>query len=79
MSGHGARRIIGSMIDQPVALFVFVPFCKIKCTYCDFNAYANMARLMEPFITPAVQKKLDNDLEQLKKLAETAPAQSALR
>ena len=38
-----------------------------------------MARLMEPFITPAVQKKMDNDLEQLKKLAETAPAQSALR
>lgn len=37
------------MIDQPVALFVFVPFCKIKCTYCDFNAYANLARVMEPY------------------------------
>ncbi len=32
-----------------VALFVFIPFCKIKCTYCDFNAYANMARVMEPY------------------------------
>ncbi len=32
-----------------VALFVFIPFCKIKCTYCDFNAYANLARMMEPY------------------------------
>ncbi|MGE5264335.1 MAG: radical SAM family heme chaperone HemW [Acidobacteriota bacterium] len=34
---------------QEIALFVFIPFCKIKCTYCDFNAYANMARVMEPY------------------------------
>ncbi len=34
---------------QEIALFVFVPFCKIKCTYCDFNAYANLARVMEPY------------------------------
>ncbi len=32
-----------------VALFVFIPFCKIKCTFCDFNAYANLARVMEPY------------------------------
>ncbi len=32
-----------------VALFVFIPFCKIKCTYCDFNAYANLTRMMEPY------------------------------
>lgn len=32
-----------------VALFVFVPFCKIKCTYCDFNAYANLMRAVEPY------------------------------
>lgn len=34
---------------QPVALFVFIPFCKIHCTYCDFNVYANLARAMEPY------------------------------
>lgn len=34
---------------QPVALFVFIPFCKIHCTYCDFNVYANLAREMEPY------------------------------
>src|SRR5512146_3076793 len=34
---------------QEIALFVFIPFCKIKCTYCDFNAYANLARVMGPY------------------------------
>lgn len=34
---------------QPIALFVFIPFCKIHCTYCDFNVYANLARVMEPY------------------------------
>lgn len=42
---------------QGVALFVFVPFCKIKCTYCDFNAYANLARVMEPY-ADAVEREI---------------------
>ena len=37
-------------VPTDMALFVFVPFCKIKCTYCDFNAYANLARVMDPYI-----------------------------
>ncbi len=32
-----------------LALFVFIPFCKIKCTYCDFNVYAHLSRWMEPY------------------------------
>ncbi len=38
----------GSKAPQ-VALFVFIPFCKIKCTYCDFNAHANLARIMDAY------------------------------
>jgi oxygen-independent coproporphyrinogen-3 oxidase len=41
-----------------VALFVFIPFCKIKCTYCDFNAYANLARMMEPY-ADAVAREIE--------------------
>src|SRR5512142_1135807 len=48
----------------PVALFVFIPFCRIKCTYCDFNAYANMARLMDPYST-AVAKEIDAKRQEL--------------
>ncbi|MBI4790221.1 MAG: radical SAM family heme chaperone HemW [Chloroflexi bacterium] len=41
-----------------VALFVFIPFCKIKCTYCDFNAYANLARVMKPY-ADAVAREIE--------------------
>jgi oxygen-independent coproporphyrinogen-3 oxidase len=36
-------------MNTEIALFVFIPFCKIKCTYCDFNVYAHLARWMEPY------------------------------
>jgi oxygen-independent coproporphyrinogen-3 oxidase len=44
---------------RALALFVFVPFCKIKCTYCDFNAYAHLARWMESY-ADAVAKEIVN-------------------
>ncbi|MCI0475617.1 MAG: radical SAM family heme chaperone HemW, partial [Anaerolineales bacterium] len=44
---------------RAIALFVFIPFCKIKCTYCDFNAYAHLSRWREPY-AEAVAKEIDN-------------------
>ena len=38
-----------------IALFVFIPFCKIKCTYCDFNVYAHLSRLMESYADAVAQ------------------------
>jgi oxygen-independent coproporphyrinogen-3 oxidase len=43
-------------MNEPIALFVFIPFCKIKCTYCDFNAYANLSRWMEPYADAVVRE-----------------------
>ena len=39
-------------------LYIHVPFCRHKCGYCDFNAYAGMDRLM-----PAYQAALERELE----------------
>ena len=46
-------------MSNEIALFVFLPFCKIKCTYCDFNAYAHLARWMEPY-ADAVAREIQN-------------------
>ena len=27
---------------EPVSVYVHVPFCTVKCAYCDFNSYAGM-------------------------------------
>jgi oxygen-independent coproporphyrinogen-3 oxidase len=39
-------------------LYLHIPFCRHKCGYCDFNAYAGMDRLM-----PAYVAALEGELE----------------
>ncbi|HKC19426.1 MAG TPA: radical SAM family heme chaperone HemW [Candidatus Dormibacteraeota bacterium] len=38
-------------------LYVHIPFCKHKCGYCDFNAYAGMDRLMPEYVD-ALEREL---------------------
>jgi putative oxygen-independent coproporphyrinogen III oxidase len=38
-------------------LYVHLPFCKHKCGYCDFNAYAGMDRLMPDYVA-ALEREL---------------------
>jgi oxygen-independent coproporphyrinogen-3 oxidase len=35
--------------SDPYALYVHIPFCTAKCTYCDFNSYAGQGSLMAPY------------------------------
>jgi oxygen-independent coproporphyrinogen-3 oxidase len=37
------------MTLDPYALYVHIPFCTAKCTYCDFNSYAGQDSLMAPY------------------------------
>ncbi len=33
----------------PLSLYVHIPFCSLKCSYCDFNSYANLEGLVPDF------------------------------
>jgi oxygen-independent coproporphyrinogen-3 oxidase len=43
--------------DRPVAVYVHVPFCHHRCSYCDFNIYAGMKSLYGPYVE-AVAKEI---------------------
>jgi oxygen-independent coproporphyrinogen-3 oxidase len=34
----------------PLSLYIHIPFCTLKCSYCDFNSYAGIESLMRPFV-----------------------------
>ena len=38
-------------------LYLHIPFCRHKCGYCDFNAYAGMDRLMPEYVA-ALEREL---------------------
>jgi len=33
------------LTHRPLSVYIHIPFCTVKCGYCDFNAYAGMDRL----------------------------------
>jgi oxygen-independent coproporphyrinogen-3 oxidase len=43
--------------DQPIALYVHVPFCQARCTYCDFNTFSGLQDLI-PAYTSALRQEI---------------------
>jgi oxygen-independent coproporphyrinogen III oxidase len=43
-------------------LYVHLPFCRHKCGYCDFNAYARLDGLMQPYVE-ALERELGYAVE----------------
>ncbi len=37
----------------PLGLYVHVPFCTVKCSYCDFNSFAGIEDLQDAFTSAA--------------------------
>ena len=35
---------------MPIGLYIHIPFCETKCSYCDFNTYAGIENLLAQYI-----------------------------
>ena len=44
------------MRDQPIGLYIHVPFCTVKCAYCDFNSYSGIEDLQRAWEDAAVHE-----------------------
>src|SRR3974377_2096587 len=44
------------MTNHPIALYLHVPFCHHRCSYCDFNIYAGMKSLYKPYVEAVAQE-----------------------
>jgi oxygen-independent coproporphyrinogen-3 oxidase len=40
----------------PLSLYLHIPFCNIKCTYCAFNTYIHLESLIEPFTDALIRE-----------------------
>jgi oxygen-independent coproporphyrinogen-3 oxidase len=42
------------MSGRPLSLYIHIPFCSLKCSYCDFNSYAGLEELVRPYVDALV-------------------------
>lgn len=40
----------------PLGLYIHVPFCTVKCSYCDFNSYAGIEDMQASWLAAAVRE-----------------------
>ncbi len=45
-----------SAIGNGVAVYIHIPFCHHRCSYCDFNIYAGMRSAFEPYTNAIAQE-----------------------
>ncbi len=38
------------------AIFLYIPFCKTVCTYCDFNVYAHLGKMFDAYTDALAQE-----------------------
>jgi oxygen-independent coproporphyrinogen-3 oxidase len=44
------------MTNNQVAVYIHIPFCHHRCSYCDFNIYAGMKSLYAPYVAALAEE-----------------------
>lgn len=52
--------------QQPLSLYIHIPWCVQKCPYCDFNSHSLKHDIPEQDYVQALIKDLDDDIERFK-------------
>jgi oxygen-independent coproporphyrinogen-3 oxidase len=56
---------------KTAAIYIHIPFCASKCTYCSFNSYAGLQQLHQPYVRALVR-----EIAQLARRAESSTVAS---
>lgn len=43
-------------MTTPLSIYIHFPFCLTKCTYCAFNTYTKLERLIDPFVDALIRE-----------------------
>ena len=41
-------------VSESYSLYLHIPFCKVRCAYCDFNTYAGLDDQIAPYVRALV-------------------------
>lgn len=41
---------------HPLSLYIHIPFCSLKCSYCDFNSYAGLEGLIPSYVDALIME-----------------------
>jgi len=41
---------------QPLSIYIHIPFCRTRCYYCDFNTYAGIGHLIDPYVVSLLKE-----------------------
>ncbi len=45
-----------TILQTPLSVYLHVPFCGVKCTYCAFNTYVSIDHLIDPFVDALIHE-----------------------